>query len=256
LTQAGLGNHEEDGMHFMVIRRADATSESRAFAAVPPAGAMPAVRWLHPSAEATRLQCAGGAWTIENGPFPTEELAAGFAIVDVPSKQDAVAWAQDWLAADGAGDMTLEVRETGCSGGCDGIDTRSPPQWTPYAVLLRSSPGLEADVVPPPEAIGRMNRRNAQDAQAGVLIAGDGLQPTAKGARVKRDGVNGGKGGRPSVVDGPFTEIKELIAGFWLIQAASRDDAIAWVRSYPFPWPEVTLELRTVMSAPIDPAAH
>jgi hypothetical protein len=238
-------------MHFMVIRRADASSESGAFPPVPLTSAVPAGRWLHP--EAARLHRSAGAWTIEHGPFPVSELAAGFAIVDVPSKEEAIAWALQWPTADAEGGVVLEVRETGCSGGCAGIDTQSPAHLTPYAVLLRSSAGLEADDIPPPEVIARMNARNAQDAGAGVLLAGDGLKPTAKGARVKF------KGGRPSVVDGPFTEIKELIAGFWLIQAASRDEAIAWVKSYPFPWPEVTLELRAVAGlpgGPTGPAAH
>lgn len=241
-------------MHFMVIRRADAASESGGFPATPLAanlaGAVPGARWLHPGSEAARLHRRAGAWTIEHGPFPAGELAAGFAIIDVPSKEAAIAWALQWPTADAEGGAVLEVRETGCSGGCAGIDTQSPPQLTPYAVLLRSSPGLEADDMPPPEVIARMNARNAHDAQAGVLLAGDGLKPTAKGARVKF------KGGRPTVVDGPFTEIKELIAGFWLIQASSRADAIAWVESYPFPWPEVSLELRAVAAPPPGPAAH
>ncbi|QBE67418.1 hypothetical protein EWM63_21480 [Pseudoduganella lutea] len=153
-----------------------------------------------------------------------------------------------WPTADAEGDAVLEVRETGCTGGCAGIDAPvhrpaphlEPVRLEPYAVLIRSSDALEADLPPPPDVIARMNARNARDAQAGVLLAGDGLKGTAKGARVKF------KGGRPSVVDGPFTEIKELIAGFWLIQAASRDEAIAWVKSYPFPWPDVTLELRAL----------
>lgn len=230
-------------MHFMVIRRADAGSESDVFPAPPLADAVPAARWLHSSAEAARLTRCADTWSIEHGPFPAGELAAGFAIVDVPSKQAAVEWAQRWPTTDAEGDVVLEVRETGCSGGCTGVDTQSPPHLTPYAVLLRSSPGLEADLMPPPELIARMNERNGQDAQAGVLLAGDGLKPTARGGRVKF------KGGRPSFVDGPFTEIKELIAGFWLIQAATRDEAIAWVKSYPFPWPEVTLELREVVAA-------
>lgn len=237
-------------MQFMVIRRADAASESHDFA--PPAGVAPAARWLHPGTRATRLRRSGGAWTAEDGPFPAGELAAGFAIVDMPSKEDAVAWAQCWPAADAERGVTLEVRETGCSGGCAGIDTQSAPQLAPYAVLLRSSAALEADLAPPPEAIGRMNERNAQDAQAGVLLAGDGLKSTAKGARVV---FKNARGARPSIVDGPFTEIKELIAGFWLIQAASRDDAVAWVKSYPFPWPDVTLELRAVACPPASPAA-
>ncbi|WP_338764722.1 YciI family protein [Massilia sp. METH4] len=229
-------------MHFMVIRRADAGSESEAFPGEPLERAMPDARWLHPSREAVRLHRSAGAWSIEPGPFPAGELAAGFAIIDAPSKEAAIEWARRWPSADAEGQALLEVRETGCSGGCAGIDSQSPPHLTPYAVLIRSSPALEAELPPPPEVIARMNERNAKDAQAGVLLAGDGLKGTAKGARVKF------KGGRPTVVDGPFTEIKELIAGFWLIQARTVDEAIAWVKSYPFPWPDVTLELRAVAS--------
>ena len=236
-------------MHFMVIRRADAASESGAFPSAPLVDAVPAGRWLHPGHAAVRLHRSAGAWSIEHGPFPASELAAGFAIVDVPSKEAAIAWALDWPTADAEGSVVLEVRETGCTGGCAGIDTQSPPHLTPYAVLIRSSDILEADLPPPPEVIARMNARNAQDARAGVLLAGDGLKPTAKGARVKF------KGGRATVVDGPFTEIKELIAGFWLIQADSRDAAIAWVKSYPFPWPDVTLDLRQVAAPSTDGAS-
>jgi hypothetical protein len=228
-------------MHFMVIRRADAGSESETFPTAPLAGAVPSARWLHPSADCLRLRREAGAWSVEPGPFPIDEVAAGFAIIDVPSKEEAIAWAQRWPTADAEGNAVLEVRETGCTGGCAGVDTQSPPHLTPYVILIRSSPQLEADLPPPPEVIARMNARNAQDAQAGVLLAGDGLKGTARGARVKF------KGGKPTVIDGPFTEIKELIAGFWLIQAANRDDAVDWIRSYPFPWPDVTLELRAVV---------
>jgi hypothetical protein len=163
----------------------------------------------------------------------------------VPSRADAIAWAQAWPTADGEGNAELEVRETGCSGGCAGVDTQSPPRLTPYAVLLRSNRNFEDDVMPPREAIECMMARNAADAQAGVLLAGDGLQPSAKGARVRFGKAVDGR--RASVIDGPFTEIKELIAGFWLIQAATRDEAIAWVRGYPFPFGAGTvLELREV----------
>jgi hypothetical protein len=227
-------------MHFMVIRRADGGSEQAGFPPAPLVDAVPGGRWLHPGSQAARLQRRDGVWSVEHGPFPVAETVAGFAIVDVPSKEAALDWAKRWPVADAEGEVVLEVRETGCSGGCAGIDTQSPPALTPYAVLLRSSPALEADLMPPPEVIAHMNSRNAQDTQAGVLLAGDGLKPTARGSRVAF------KGGRPAIVDGPFTEIKELIAGFWLIQAATPAAAIDWIRSYPFPWPEVVLELREV----------
>ncbi|WP_371876407.1 YciI family protein [Pseudoduganella chitinolytica] len=86
-----------------------------------------------------------------------------------------------------------------------------------------------------------MNAHNAAAIQAGVALAGEGLRATAQGTRVRfRKGAD-----RPAVIDGPFTEIKELIAGYWLIQAATRQQAIEWVKAYPFPcWPDLTVELR------------
>src|SRR4051812_1788733 len=78
--------------------------------------------------------------------------------------------------------------------------------------------------------------------KAGVMLAGEGLQPTSKGARIKFSG------GKTTVIDGPFTESKELIAGFWLIQCKSRDEAVAWMRRAPF-GEGVVLELRQIFEA-------
>ena len=80
---------------------------------------------------------------------------------------------------------------------------------------------------PSPEAIAEMSKHNEVLSQAGVLLALDGLQPTAKGARVSF------QGGRPSVTDGPFTESKELIGGYWLIQARSKEEAVEWASRCP-----------------------
>ena len=80
---------------------------------------------------------------------------------------------------------------------------------------------------PNPEAIAEMSKYNESLSQAGVLLALDGLQSTAKGARVSF------QGGRPSVTDGPFTESKELIGGYWLIQARSREEAVEWASRCP-----------------------
>ncbi len=228
-------------MHFMVIRRAGGGSESETF---PPAGlvdAVPGGRWLRPSAHGARLRLADGRWTLHEGPFPADELVAGFTLVEAPSKEAALEWARGWPVADGEGEVELEVRETGCTGGCHSIDTGEAPRLTPYVVLLRSDRNTEADLVPPPEVIDRMNRCNAEGVAAGVVLAGAGLQPTSKGARVKL------RGGRATVIDGPFTELKELIAGYWLIQAATRQEAVDWIAAYPFPLgPSMEIELREV----------
>jgi hypothetical protein len=85
----------------------------------------------------------------------------------------------------------------------------------------------EENWTPDPEAITRMGRYNDELAKAGVLLSLDGLQPTAKGARVSF------AGDKPSVTDGPFTEAKELIGGYWLIQARSKEEAVQWATRCP-----------------------
>ena len=228
-------------MRFMVIRRADSGSETAGFPPAQLADAVPAGRWLRPSASGTRLRCTGGQWSIHEGPFPVDETVAGFAILDVPSKEAALDWARGWPGADGEGNVALEVRETGCSGGCHSIDTGVVPSLTPYMVLLRSDASTELDLVPPVAVIDRMNARNDEGVRAGTVLAGAGLQPTSTGARVRF------RGGRATVIYGPFTEIKELIAGFWLIQTRTRQEAYDWIMTYPFPMlPDVTVELREV----------
>jgi hypothetical protein len=90
-----------------------------------------------------------------------------------------------------------------------------------------------------------MGKFNQELIKAGVLLAGEGLQPSSKGARVRFSGD------KRTVIDGPFTETKELIAGFWLIQVKSKDEAIAWVKRSPNPHPgtETEIEIRQVFEA-------
>lgn len=85
----------------------------------------------------------------------------------------------------------------------------------------------EEDWVPTPEAIAAMTKYNEELGQAGVLLALDGLQPPSKGARVRF------ADGRPTVTDGPFTEAKEIIGGYWLIQARSKEEAVQWATRCP-----------------------
>ena len=232
-------------MHYMILRRGDRNTELADFPSAGLKAAVPGGRWLHPSARGARMRRHDGVWTIQEGPFAdTRELVAGFTIIEASSKQEAIEQARRWPSTDGEGELTLEVRETGCPGGCHGLDTQSPPQLTPVIILLRSSPELEADVMPPVAVIDRMNAANEAGVKAGTLLAGDGLKGTAKGARVKFTG------GRSSVIDGPFTEIKELIAGFWLLQVADISQAYDWVRNYPYPFPgDMEVELREVVNA-------
>jgi len=95
-------------------------------------------------------------------------------------------------------------------------------------VLVPANEESEAGVMPDTKILEAMGKFNEEMVKAGVMLAGEGLQPTSKGARLKFSG------GKVTVTDGPFTESKELIAGFWLIQAKSMDEAVAWMKRAPF----------------------
>jgi hypothetical protein len=108
-----------------------------------------------------------------------------------------------------------------------------------FMVLVPASPESEAGVMPSTELLEEMTKYNEELAKAGVMLAGDGLHPTSKGARVRFDGRE------RTVVDGPFTESKELIAGYWIWECASREEAIEWLKRAPFDG-GVEVELREI----------
>jgi hypothetical protein len=97
-----------------------------------------------------------------------------------------------------------------------------------FMVLVPANEESEAGVMPDAKILEAMGKFNEEMVKAGVMLAGEGLQPTSKGARLKFSG------GKTTVTDGPFAESMELIAGFWLIQAKSMDEAIAWMKRAPF----------------------
>jgi hypothetical protein len=107
-----------------------------------------------------------------------------------------------------------------------------------FMVLVKADKDSEAGVLPSRELLEAMGNYNEQLAKAGVLLAGEGLQPSSKGARVRFDGP------RRTVTDGPFAETKELIAGFWILQTRSLAETIDWVKKAPMPGGE--LEIRQV----------
>ena len=111
-------------------------------------------------------------------------------------------------------------------------------------VLVKASPSSEAGVMPETELFEAMGRFNEELAKAGVLLAGEGLKPSSQGVRVRFSGA------ARSVQDGPFAETGELVAGFWLWQVRSMDEAIEWVRRCPNPMPEDSeIEIRPVYEA-------
>jgi hypothetical protein len=124
-----------------------------------------------------------------------------------------------------------------------------------FMVLVPGSKESEAGQLPTAEMLTEMHKFNEELVKAGVMLAGDGLQPSSKGARVTF------QGGKKTVVDGPFTESKELISGFWIWQVRSRDEALEWLKRAPFGRSgdeRVTVELRQIFEpadfAPSDPS--
>ncbi len=114
-----------------------------------------------------------------------------------------------------------------------------------FMVLLKACKDTEAGKLPSEELIAKMTAYNEELVNAGVLVAGEGLHPSAKGARVLFDGD------KRSVVDGPFSETKELIAGFWIFQTGSLEEAIDWVKKCPQPMegPQAQIEIRKIFEA-------
>jgi hypothetical protein len=113
-----------------------------------------------------------------------------------------------------------------------------------FMLLVKASRDSEAGVMPSAELLVEMGRFNEQLIKAGVLLAGEGLHPSSKGARVRFKGQN------RTVIDGPFAETKELVAGFWLIQVKSKEEAIEWVKRVPNPTgDEGEIEIRQVFDA-------
>ena len=115
-----------------------------------------------------------------------------------------------------------------------------------FMVMVKATKDSEAGLMPDQKLLEEMGRFNEELVNAGVMQAGEGLQPSRKGARVKFS-----KDNKRSVVDGPFTETKELVAGFWVWKCKSLDEAIAWAKRSPSPFPgqECEIEVRQIFEA-------
>lgn len=111
-----------------------------------------------------------------------------------------------------------------------------------FLVLVKASPESEAGVMPKQNELAEMGKFNEELVKAGVMLAGEGLHPSSKGVRVKFDGK------KRTVTDGPFAETKELVAGFWMWQVKSKEEAIEWLKRAPFDG-GTEVELRQVFEA-------
>jgi hypothetical protein len=113
-----------------------------------------------------------------------------------------------------------------------------------FMIMVKADKNSEAGMMPSTELLAEMGNYNEELTKAGILLAGEGLHPTSKGARVKFSGA------QRTVIDGPFAETKELIAGFWLWQVKSKEEAIEWVKRCPMPHnTETEIEIRQVFEA-------
>src|SRR5246127_124539 len=114
-----------------------------------------------------------------------------------------------------------------------------------FMVIVKATKNTEAGALPSKELLAEMGAFNEELSKAGVLLAGDGLQPSSKGARVRFSGS------KRTVVDGPFPETKELVAGFWMWKVKSKEEAIEWAKRCPHPMPgeDAEIEIRQVFEA-------
>ena len=113
-----------------------------------------------------------------------------------------------------------------------------------FMIIVKADKNTEAGVLPDQKLLEDMGRFNEELVKAGVMLAGEGLQPSSKGARVRFSGA------KRTVVDGPFSEAKELIAGFWIWQVKSKEEAIEWVKRCPNPTgAESVIEIRQIFEA-------
>jgi hypothetical protein len=110
-----------------------------------------------------------------------------------------------------------------------------------FMVIVKADENTEAGVLPTEAELAEMTAYNEELVKAGVMLAGEGLHPSSKGARIRFD-----QSGATTVIDGPFAESKELVAGFWILEVSSREEVVEWVRKAPFKGTEI--EIRQVFA--------
>lgn len=243
-------------MQFLIVRKADSDSEAgvaphreliEAMAdyvdVLAAEGRFLAGEGLKPSREGVRVSFGpGGKAILVDGPFAeTRELVAGISIIEAPSIEDAVDWVKGWPAEDAHGEAVVEIRPIGCPGGlsCFNDIAEGNSGTSRYVVMLKANERSETDWNPGPAILGRMDQANREGQQAGFLIGGQGLSSSRHAKRVSFSR------GKPTVMDGPFAEIKEMVAGFWVLRVNGLDDVIAWTETYPFPdGDDARLEIR------------
>lgn len=238
------------------------------------AGVLLDANGLHASSEGFRIQNSGGDLTVTDGPFAeTKELIAGYWIIQAKSLEEATEWAKRAPVAEKEGESgQIEVRqvfeledfpvsenESGWreqeaelraewdtnkpAGAGDAPATDAPRKELLYMGMFKSDERTEAGVLPTEEELATMGELMADAAKAGILVSGEGLQPSSKGVRVEFSG------GKRTVIDGPFAETKELVAGFALLAHESKEEALEWAKRAAIAGGDGVSELRRVFTA-------
>jgi len=201
------------------------------------AGVLLSAGGLRASSLGVRLNFSSGKRTVTRGPFAgSNELPAGFAILRVTSIDEAIEWATRFAKV--VGDVEIDIRpvtEPWDLGLCPKPEGETT---TRFMAVHKADKNSEAGVPPTPELLAGMQKLTEEMTTAGVLLSAEGLQPSAKGVRLNYSG------GKRIVTDGPFTESKELIAGFVMFQAKSKEEAIAWATRFAEVAGDVELDIR------------
>lgn len=252
-------------MRFMMMIKGDPQSEAgvlpdeRVFAAMGKfnqdlidSGALLEAEGLLPSSKGAEIRFRNGKPTVTDGPFAeAKELIAGYWLIKARSKEEAVEWAKrcfrtvEQIAGPVGGDSgEIEVRqlfeledfpvneeESGWREK-EVAQREAPvpqvkPGWKKFMGLRMADKDTEAGILPSEALLAAMGAYNEELLRQGVMLSGEGLQPSSKGAKVRY------AKGKLSVIDGPFTEAKELIAGFSMLQAKSLDEVIEWAKRWP-----------------------
>jgi hypothetical protein len=276
-------------MQFMLLVKSDASTEAgvmpddKTLAAMTTfndemvkAGVMLAGEGLKASSKGARVRCnkATGKITVLDGPFAeTKELVAGYWLIQTKSKAEAVEWAKrvpfesgeveirplfelEDFPQDPAEDKPAEWKEKERPlQDALSSQTKRGSKKMRFVGFVMGGKDSESGVLPENGALEKMGAFVEEALQAGVFLGGDGLRPTVDGVRVHYDGT------KRTVVDGPFTESKEIVAGYSILAADSKEEAIAWTKRFVAvdaeirSIPEVTCELRELFEAEDFPAA-
>ena len=184
------------------------------------AGVLIAGEGLQPSSTSVRLKFSRGEPTVTHGPLSgSNELLAGFAIVRMKSMEEAIEWASRFGRAMDDAEIDIgQVKEPWDLGLC----TKPAGQATRFMIMHKADKNSEAGILPAQEVMNHMSESTGEMLKTGTLLSYERLRPSSKGARLKFSGA------KSKVMDGPFTESKELIGGYCMVHVKSRQEAIEW----------------------------